>query len=111
MSSVKFPAGFAWGAATSAYQIEGGRTDGKGQSIWDTFSDQGRLNDRGDVACDHYHRWEEDVQLMADLGLAAYRMSVAWTRVIPDGLGEVNQKGLDFYRRLIDGLLDVGVQP
>jgi beta-glucosidase len=108
---VKLPSGFTWGAATSAYQIEGGRTDGKGQSIWDTFSDQGRLSNAGDVACDHYHRWEQDIRLMADLGLSAYRMSVAWTRVIPDGIGEVNQKGLDFYRRLIDGLLEVGVQP
>ena len=67
-----FPPGFVWGAGTSAFQIEGGRTDGKGQSIWDTFSDEGRMGDRGDLACDHYHRWPEDVALMADLGL--------WTR-------------------------------
>ena len=106
-----FPPGFVWGAATSAFQIEGGRTDGKGQSIWDTFSDQGRLADRGDVACDHYHRWPEDVALMKDLGLDAYRMSVAWTRVIPEGTGAINQKGLDFYKRLIDGVIEAGITP
>ncbi len=97
------------GAATSAYQIEGGREDGKGQSIWDTFSDQGRLADPGDVACDHYHRFEEDVALLK--GLDAYRFSIAWSRVLPDGDGEVSQKGLDFYRKLIDGLLESGVAP
>ena len=106
-----FPPGFVWGAATSAFQIEGGREDGKGQSIWDTFSDQGRLRDPGDVACDHYHRWPEDVALMKDLGLDAYRMSIAWTRVIPEGTGAVNQKGLDFYKRLIDAVLDAGITP
>ena len=92
------------GAATSAYQIEGGREDGKGQSIWDTFSDQGRLADPGDVACDHYHRFEEDVALLK--GLDAYRFSIAWSCVLPDGDGEVSQKGLDFYRKLIDRLLE-----
>jgi len=97
------------GAATSAFQIEGGREDGKGQSIWDTFSDEGRLADRGDTACDHYHRYQEDVDLLK--GFDAYRMSIAWTRVLPEGTGEVNQKGLDFYRRLIDELLDSGVDP
>ena len=97
------------GAATSAYQIEGGREDGKGQSIWDTFSDQGRLADPGDVACDHYHRFEEDVALLK--GLDAYRFSIAWSRVLPDGDGEVSQKGLDFYRKLIDRLLESGVAP
>ena len=106
-----FPPEFVWGAATSAFQIEGGRTDGKGQSIWDTFSDQGRLTDRADVACDHYHRWPEDVALMKDLGLNAYRMSIAWTRVLPDGVGNVNQKGLDFYKNLIDALLEAGITP
>jgi beta-glucosidase len=108
---VTFPSDFRWGAATSAYQIEGGRTDGKGQSIWDTFSDQGRMRDRGDVACDHYHRWKEDVRLMAELGLTAYRMSIAWSRVIPDGQGTINEQGFDFYKRLIDGLLEVNVEP
>ncbi|MFN2487376.1 MAG: glycoside hydrolase family 1 protein, partial [Acidimicrobiia bacterium] len=97
------------GAATSAYQIEGGREDGKGQSIWDTFSDGGRLADRGDVACDHYHRFGEDVALLK--GFDAYRFSIAWTRVLPEGVGEVNQKGLDFYRRLIDSLQEAGVDP
>ena len=106
-----FPPGFVWGAGTSAFQIEGGRTDGKGQSIWDTFSDEGRMGDRGDLACDHYHRWPEDVALMADLGLNAYRMSIAWTRVLPDGTGAVNQKGLDFYKRLIDAVIEAGMTP
>lgn len=108
---VSFPSPFVWGAATSAYQIEGGRTDGKGQSIWDTFSDQGRLRDSGDVACDHYHRWSEDVALMKELGINAYRLSIAWTRVLPEGTGEVNQAGLDFYRRLIDALNNNGIAP
>lgn len=108
---MSIPADFTWGAATSAFQIEGGRTDGKGQSIWDTFSDQGKLRNPGDRTCDHYHRWEDDVRLMGELGLRAYRLSVAWTRILPDGRGAVNQKGLDFYRRLVDGLLDTGVEP
>lgn len=103
---------FTWGAATSAYQIEGGRhADGKGESIWDRFSDQGRLRDRGDVACDHYKRWEGDLDLLALLGVDGYRFSLAWTRVIPDGDGEVNEAGLNFYRRLVNGLLERGIQP
>jgi beta-glucosidase len=106
-----FPPGFVWGAATSAFQIEGGRTDGKGQSIWDTFSDQGRMRNRADLACDHYHRWPDDVALMADLGLDAYRMSIAWTRILPDGTGTVNQKGLDFYKKLIDAVIEAGITP
>ncbi|MGQ0847589.1 MAG: GH1 family beta-glucosidase [Actinomycetota bacterium] len=108
---MRVPPDFTWGVATSAYQIEGGRTDGKGQSIWDTFSDQGRLMDRGDTTCDHYHRWPEDVALMTELGVNAYRFSVAWTRVLPDGIGAVNHKGLDFYRRLIDALFEAGITP
>lgn len=112
MSAPGFPTGFVWGVATSAYQIEGGRgEEGKGDSIWDRFSDQGRLRDRGDVACDHYHRWEGDLDLMARLGVGAYRFSVAWTRVIPDGDGEVSQAGLDFYRRLVDGMVERGITP
>ncbi len=104
--------GLTFGVATSAYQIEGGRfVDGKGESIWDRFADSGRMPESGDVACDHYNRWQEDVELMAELGVAAYRFSIAWTRVIPDGRGEVNQKGLDFYDRLVDGLLNVGIKP
>ena len=106
-----FRPGFVWGAATSAFQIEGGRIDGKGQSIWDTFSDKGLLHDRGDLACDHYHRWPQDVALMSELGLDAYRMSIAWTRVLPDGTGAINHKGLDFYQRLIDAVLEAGITP
>lgn len=103
--------GFWWGVAASAYQIEGGRTDGKGKSIWDVFSDEGRLADPGDVTADHYHRWAEDVALMADLGVSAYRLSIAWTRVLPEGTGAVNQPGIDFYSRLIDELLSNGITP
>lgn len=103
---------FKWGTATSAYQIEGGRhRDGKGDSIWDRFSDLGRLRDPGDDACDHYELWSRDVDLMAELGVDAYRFSIAWTRVIPDGDGQVNQAGLDFYRKLVDALLERGIEP
>jgi beta-glucosidase len=109
-----FPAGFVWGAATAAYQIEGGVTrDGRGPSIWDTFSHtEGRVlhGDTGDVACDHFGRLEEDLDLIGNLGVGAYRFSVAWPRVQPDGR-TVNRKGLDFYARLIDGLLARGVKP
>lgn len=112
MASVSLvPADFAWGVATSAYQIEGGREDGKGESIWDRFASAGRMSDSGDVACDHYHRYAEDVGLMAALGVNAYRFSVAWTRVLPEGKGKVNQAGLDFYRRLVDRLLAAGIAP
>lgn len=110
-----FPAGFVWGAATSAYQIEGGATDdGRGPSIWDTFSHQrGTIVDgsTGDVACDHYHRWAADLDLMKSLGIASYRFSLSWSRIIPAGRGEVNQKGLDFYKGLIDGLHQRGIAP
>lgn len=105
---------FRWGVATSAYQIEGGRTDGKSDSIWDRFAHRpGTILDgsTGDVACDHYHRWREDVALMSDLGVTSYRFSIGWTRVLPDGIGEPNRAGLDFYERLIDGLLDAGIEP
>ena len=103
---------FRWGAATSAYQIEGGRgEDGKGLSIWDRFADDGRMPVSGDVACDHYHRYEEDLDLLERLGVNAYRFSVAWTRVVPDGTGPVNHRGLDFYDRLVDGLLEREVEP
>ncbi|MFF9909417.1 GH1 family beta-glucosidase [Streptomyces sp. NPDC013457] len=110
-----FPAGFSWGTATSAYQIEGAVTeDGRGPSIWDTFSrtpgavDNG---DHGDVACDHYHRWPEDIALMGALGADAYRLSIAWPRVFPAGDGPLNTPGLDFYDRLVDGLLEAGITP
>jgi beta-glucosidase len=110
-----FPAGFTFGAATAAYQIEGAvDADGRGPSIWDTFSHTpGRTFEghTGDVAVDHYRRYRQDVALMADLGLPAYRFSVAWSRVIPEGDGRIEQRGLDFYRRLVDELLSRGVDP
>ncbi len=115
MKSLKFPKNFVWGAATSAYQIEGAwNVDGKGPSIWDSFSHKpGKVinNENGDVAVDHYHRYKDDVKLMADLGLKAYRFSIAWTRILPDGTGAVNKKGLVFYDRLIDELLKHNIEP
>ena len=111
----RFPPGFAWGAATSAYQIEGAvNADGRGPSIWDTYSHfPGRTEDggTGDVACDHYHRYRDDVRLMADLGVGAYRFSVAWPRVQPTGRGSANKAGLDFYDRLVDELAANGISP
>jgi beta-glucosidase len=111
----RFPTDFTWGFAASAYQIEGAtREDGRGVSVWDTFARQpGAVinGDTGDVACDHYHRFREDVALMADLGARAYRFSVSWPRVMPAGVGAVNRRGLDFYERLVDELLSAGVQP
>ena len=113
--STRFPAGFVWGAATSAYQIEGAPlADGAGPSIWQRFSHTpGKManGDTGDVACDHYHRYREDVALMRDIGLEAYRFSVSWSRVLPAGTGRVNEKGLDFYRRLVDALREAGIRP
>ena len=110
-----FPKSFAWGAATAAYQLEGAAAeDGRKPSIWDTFSHAAgkvRNGDTGDVATDHYHRFADDVQLMADLGVKHYRFSVSWSRVIPDGRGTVNEKGLDFYSRLVDALLAKGITP
>jgi beta-glucosidase len=110
-----FPADFLWGAATSAYQIEGSPlADGAGPSIWHRFSHTPGLvarGENGDLACDHYHRYEADIALMRDLGLNAYRLSVSWSRVLPEGKGRVNEKGLDFYRRLVDGLRAAGIQP
>ncbi len=115
MKRIAFPDGFLWGAATSAYQIEGGANEGgRGQSIWDHFGrTPGKISDgsTGDVACDHYRRWKNDIGLMKELGLSAYRFSVAWPRVIPDGRGAVNQSGLDFYSRLVDALLEAGIEP
>jgi beta-glucosidase len=111
----QFPPGFSWGVATSAYQIEGAAAeDGRGPSIWDTFSHQPgktRNGDTGDVACDHYHRWSDDVALVAGLGVDAYRFSIAWPRVQPLGSGAWNEKGLAFYDRLVDALLERGVKP
>ncbi|MBX6748147.1 MAG: beta-glucosidase [Micromonosporaceae bacterium] len=110
-----FPAEFVWGVATAAYQIEGAvAEDGRGPSIWDTFSHTpGRVakGETGDVACDHYHRWPEDLDLLADLGVDAYRLSIAWPRVKPTGSGPVEQRGLDFYRRLLDGLRSRNITP
>ena len=113
--AIRFPSDFRWGVATAAYQIEGAvAEDGRTPSIWDTFSRvPGAVanGDTGDVACDHYHRWLDDVALMADLGLAAYRFSVAWPRVRPDGGGPANSAGLAFYDRLVDELLARDIEP
>jgi len=110
-----FPADFLWGSATAAYQIEGGATEGgRGPSIWDTFSHTpGRtLNgDTGDVAADHFHRWREDVALLKNLGLGAYRFSISWPRVQPGGSGEFNPEGIAFYSALVDALIQAGIEP
>jgi beta-glucosidase len=111
----EFPKGFVWGAATSSYQIEGAATqDGRGQSVWDAFSHTaGKIADgtHGDDACDHYNQWSEDVDLLRRLGANAYRLSIAWPRIVPEGTGAVNERGLSFYDELVDGLLEVGVEP
>ncbi len=113
--SATFPKDFLWGAATSAYQIEGAwNVDGKGESIIDRFTHTpGNIknNDTGDVAADHYHRYLEDVCLMKSIGLQAYRFSISWSRILPEGRGQINPAGLDFYERLVDALLEVGIQP
>ena len=110
-----FPQGFVWGSATAAYQIEGAaRADGRLPSIWDVFCQvpgKVRNGETGEVACDHYHRMPEDLDLMAALGLPSYRFSVSWPRVIPGGSGPVNTAGLDFYQRLVDGLLERDITP
>jgi beta-glucosidase len=115
LAGLTFPPGFVFGAATAAYQIEGAADeDGRGRSIWDTYSHTpGRTfgGHTGDVACDHYHRYRDDVALMRELGLSAYRFSVSWPRVLPEGAGRVEQRGLDFYRRLVDELLEAGIDP
>lgn len=105
---------FIWGASTSSYQIEGAtREDGRGPSVWDTDGVRGVISgkDTGDIACDHYHRYREDVALMRQLGLQAYRFSVAWPRVLPQGKGQPNEAGLAFYDRLIDAILSAGIEP
>ncbi|HKA69822.1 MAG TPA: GH1 family beta-glucosidase [Actinomycetes bacterium] len=111
----RFPDGFRWGVATSSYQIEGAwNEDGKGPSIWDTYTHTpGKItnDDNGDVANDHYHRYEEDVALMKSIGATAYRFSIAWPRIFPDGTGQPNPNGVDFYRRLLDELLGAGIEP
>lgn len=115
MKISKFPKDFLWGVATSAGQIEGAAfEDGRGASIWDTFAripGKIRNGDLPEVACDHYHRYKEDVALMKSLGIRSYRFSFSWSRVIPDGVGVINEKGLDFYDRLIDELLKAGIVP
>jgi beta-glucosidase len=112
---LRFPDGFLWGAATAAYQIEGAPdADGKGPSIWDTFAHTpGATNhgDNGDVACDSYHRYDEDIALLKRLGAGGYRLSLSWPRILPSGRGSVNAKGLDYYNRVIDGLLEAGITP
>src|SRR5215475_1511728 len=111
----RFPKGFGWGVATSAYQIEGAwNEDGKGPSIWDTYAHTpGKIknNDTGDVANDHYHRYAEDVALMKSIGATAYRFSISWPRIFPDGIGKPNAKGVGFYSRLVDEMLSAGIEP
>ena len=115
MPAIEFPKGFVWGCATASYQIEGAwDEDGKGESNWDRFShtpDHVKDGDTGDVACDHYHRYREDVAMMKGLRLKGYRFSISWPRIFPEGKGAVNQKGLDFYSRLVDELLAAGITP
>ncbi len=115
MSDRKFGKDFIWGAATSSYQIEGAAyRDSGGCSVWDMLGRQpGKIvnGDTGAVACDHYHRYNNDVALMAEIGLQAYRFSLSWPRILPDGTGKVNQPGLDFYSRLVDALLEHNITP
>ncbi len=112
---ISFPDGFKWGVATSSYQIEGAwQADGKGESIWDRFSHTpGKIEDAstGDVACDHYNLWPQDIALMKEIGIDTYRFSIAWPRILPSGRGEINQAGIDFYSRLVDALLENGIMP
>lgn len=112
---MKFPKDFMWGVATASYQIEGAYNEaGRGESIWDRFSKTpGKVlnGDTGDIACNHYHLYKEDVALIKELGVQSYRFSIAWPRIFPEGFGQLNQKGLDFYRRLIDELLEQGISP
>lgn len=115
MNRISFPDSFLWGTATASYQIEGAwNEDGKGLSIWDVFAHNPKnISDgsNGDIACDHYHKYEEDIELMSNLHYDAYRFSIAWARIFPSGKGEINQKGVDFYDRLIDLLLKKGIIP
>ncbi|MDG2051504.1 MAG: GH1 family beta-glucosidase [Myxococcota bacterium] len=115
MSRLEFPPDFLWGAATAAYQIEGGaRTGGKGESVWDRFSHTpGRIagGDTGDVACDSYHRFPEDIDLLKSMNLSSYRFSIAWTRIQPEGKGPINRHGIDYYRSLMEALLEADIRP
>jgi beta-glucosidase len=112
---MSFPENFVWGAATAAYQVEGAvQEDGRGLSIWDTFSHtpgKTRNGDTGDIACDSYHRWAEDIALLKEMHLKAYRFSIAWPRIFPQGTGPVNPAGLAWYDRLVDALLAAGIEP
>ncbi|MBV9709346.1 MAG: family 1 glycosylhydrolase, partial [Ktedonobacteraceae bacterium] len=112
---LQFPKNFRWGAGTYSYQVEGAANeDGRGESIWDRFcAKPGAIlnNESGLVACDHYHRYPEDILLMKQLGVHMYHFSIAWPRIIPAGKGPINQRGLDFYDRLIDTLLEAGIEP
>ena len=115
MARIRFPEGFYWGAATASYQIEGAwNQDGKGESIWDRFSHtEGRIQNgaTGDVACDSYHRYLDDIALLREMNLTSYRFSISWPRLIPTGSGAVNAKGIDYYSALVDALLDAGIRP
>jgi len=115
MPIIQFPKGMKWGTATAAYQVEGAAfEDGRGLSIWDTFSHTpGKVknNDNGDVACNSYHRYEEDIELLDELGANVYRFSVSWPRIYPNGQGELNQKGLVYYHKLVNSLVDKGIEP
>jgi len=112
---MSFPTGFVWGAAAAAYQIEGAaHEDGRGLSVWDTFCRKDGAvfsGHSGEVACDHYHRWRDDIRIMKQMGLRAYRLSISWPRVLPDGTGSINEKGLAFYDQLIDALLEADITP
>ena len=113
-AELQLPPGFRWGSATASYQIEGAvHADGRTPSIWDTYSHTpGKVQggDTGDVADDHYHRYREDVAIMKELGLQTYRFSIAWPRIIPEGTGAVEQRGLDFYRRLLTTVREAGIE-
>ena len=115
MREIKFPEGFIWGAATSSYQIEGGwNEDGKGESVWDALCHTKKLirdGDTGDIACDHYHRYKEDVQLMIEMNFQAYRFSVSWPRIFPKGKGKINPKGVEFYDNLVNELIENDIEP
>ena len=110
-----FSKDFIWGAATAAYQIEGAyNEDGKGLNVWDAYASDGnhiKYKENGNVACDHYHRWKEDIALMKEIGIRAYRFSVSWTRILPDGIGKVNEKGIKFYSDLVDELIKNDIIP
>jgi beta-glucosidase len=112
---ILFPKGFIWGAATASYQIEGAwQEDGKGENIWDRFSHTpGKIEtgETGDIACDHYHRWRDDIDLMKEIGLHAYRFSLSWARLLPEGRGKINQAGIDFYDQFVDSLLENNIEP